>query len=79
VGRNVDPSEGEVAQRTGGPILFLLEEDVATPLVVLRASPCASLCIANVPMLCIILSMLLIDVLAIGLVVIPVVHDISTC
>jgi hypothetical protein len=75
VGRNVDPSEGEVAQRTGGPILFLLEEDVATPLVVLRAS----LCIANVPMLCIILSMLLIDVLAIGLVVIPVVHDISTC
>ena len=72
VGRNVDPSEGEVAQRTGGTVLFLLEEDVTPPLVVL----CASLCIANVPVLCIVLSMLLIDVLAIGLVVISVVHEI---
>ena len=75
VGRNVDPSEGEVAQRAGGTVLFLLEEDVTPPLVVL----CASLRIANVPVLCIVLSMLLIDVIAIGLVVISVVHEISTC
>ena len=73
VGRNVDPSEGEVAQRTGGAVLFLLEEDVTPPLVVL----CASLRIANVPVLCIVLSMLLIDVIAIGLVVISVVHGTS--
>ena len=73
VGRNVDPSEGEVAQRAGGTVLFLLEEDVTPPLVVL----CASLRIANVPVLCIVLSMLLIDVIAIGLVVISVVHGTS--
>ena len=37
---------------------------------------CASLCIMLIPMFCIVLSMLLIDVLAIGLVVISVVHEI---
>ena len=68
---DVDAPKGQVAQRAGSAIVLLLEQNVAALLLILRPSRR----VASLAMLCIIVTVLLIDVLAVGLVVDSVVHE----
>lgn len=69
---NVGATKGQVAEWTWSAIMFLFEKDVRAPLLIQHASPC----IACLAIGCVVFAVLSVDVLAVGLIVCSVVHEV---